>query len=196
MVRKWAPVFLVYGYNASYNRIGSATAKQDGTVGIDTDRPAVYVMQRSFVTEKAEYTNIIYRVHFPGVPFSLIPFNLTAGDNTGLMVVVTLNAKHQPVLVTTVHTCGCYRAIVPTNYLPDDALPKGWSFDRKQHVNGERLATRISFADKDDSVLLLELRPEVHRVMSVAVVPADQLCGDRYDRFEMAVRIANWDGPQ
>ncbi len=191
VVRKWAPAFLVYGYNDVYNRIGSAAAQQDGTIGIDTDRPTVYVMQRSFVTEKAEYTNIIYRVHFPGVPFSLIPFNLTAGDNVGLMVVVTLNAKHQPVLVTTVHTCGCYRAFVPTSYLPDDALPERWSFDREQNVNGEKLTPQISFANKDDPVLLLELRPELHRVMSVAVAPADQLSGNRYDRVEMAVAPAD-----
>ena len=115
---RWAPAFIIYGHSKNYNRIGGVSVEQDTKarekIVIDTENPTVYFMKRSFQTEKAIYTNYIYRVHFPKIPYSLIPFNLTAGKNVGLMVVVTLNAENLPVLVTTVHTCGCYKAIVPT----------------------------------------------------------------------------------
>ncbi|MBI5897482.1 MAG: hypothetical protein HZB24_16225, partial [Desulfobacterales bacterium] len=92
LVARWAPAFLTYGYSDAYNRIGRPTAAAEGNsqkVWVDPAQPTIYIMKRSFTTPKAAYTNLIYRVHFPEVPFSLVPFNLTAGENVGLMVVVT-----------------------------------------------------------------------------------------------------------
>lgn len=195
IVAKWAPAFLTYGYHDTYNRIGEAVARSgegnSDAVDIDTTQPTVYVMQRTFKTDQATYTNLIYRVHFPGVPYSLIPFNLTAGHNVGLMVVVTLNGAQQPVLVTTVHTCGCYKAFIPTTYLPADALPKGWDLDHSQRVYGEQLASQIDYEGSEEPVLLVHLRPEVHRVMTVEVVPAAHLHSDRYNRIAMSVEPAD-----
>ena len=145
----WAPAFVVYGHAEAFNRIGRPAVRMEGDgrgeeVFIDPEDPVVYFMQRSFATDKAAYTNLIYRVHFPKIPFSLIPFNLSAGDNVGLIVVVTLNTDNLPVLVTTVHTCGCYKAIVPTQYLPRDAFPEEWEGEVLD-VYGERLPPILNF---------------------------------------------------
>jgi len=111
---------------------------------------------------------LIYREHFPEVPFSLIPFNLTAGKNVGLIVVVTLDYRNLPVLVTTVHTCGCYKAIVPTQYLPRDAFPENWD-DGGLTVYGEHLPALLKFDALKSPRILVFLRPQVHRVMDLQV---------------------------
>ena len=174
-----APMFLIYDYEKDYNRIGQPSAGHDEQgreeIYVDVERPVVYYMVRKFRTHKGTYTNYIYRVHFPRVPFSLIPFHLTAGNNVGLLVFVTVDARNRPVLVTTVHTCGCYLSIVPTSYLPVDALPEDW----KQvpiKVYGERLPWKLEYARKDNPKLLVHLRPEVHRVMNLEIVEGLDLC--------------------
>lgn len=188
LLAQWAPVFAAYRQSEAHNRIGRPVARRTGggneAIDIDPDQPAVFVMQRNFETEKARYRNLIYRVHFPAVPYSLIPFHLTAGSNVGLMVVVTVNADDEPVLVTTVHTCGCYLAIIPTDYLPEEALPEGWR-KRPVDVYGETLTPELTFADVADPRLLVHLRPDIHRVMKLEVVPADRLESGRYASFSM-----------
>ena len=175
---RWAPAFAASAPDETYNRIGQPEVRQDDgedqEIIIDTDNPAVYFMQQSFATDKAVYTNLIYRVHFPEVPYSLIPFNLTAGKNVGLIVVITLNAENLPILVTTVHTCGCYLAIVPTRYLPQDAFPADWK-DEPQDVYGERLPPLLDLAGIQSPKILVYLRPGTHRIMDIAVKEANDL---------------------
>ena len=186
----WAPAFVTYGHGDYYNRIGRPAVKTDSEgdqqVFVDSADPVVYFMRRSFTTDKGTYTNLVYRVHFAKVPFSLIPFNLTAGKNVGLIVVVTLNAANQPVLVTTVHTCGCYKAIVPTQYLPRDAYPGDWSGESVD-VYGERLPPLLNFGDVRSPRVLVYLRPEVHRVMDLEVRDTRDLSGDPFRVIPMQV---------
>ncbi len=192
LIEQSVPAMLVYGYADNYNRIGrpSVEDKPDGTgnIRIDTGQPTVYVMKRTFATRRATYTNLIYRIHFPKVPYSLVPFNLTAGNNVGVMVIITLNQNNQPVLVTTVGTCGCYKAFVPTDYLIDEALPASWPSDGKQDIYGELLPTRLAYQGVQNPTLLIHLRPEVHRVMDIEVVPFEQLRSPRY--FQIPMEIA------
>jgi hypothetical protein len=180
---RWAPAFLAYDYAEAYNRIGRPVVERETgrseNIVVDVGQPAVYTMTRSFMTEKGQYTNLIYRVHFPGVPFSLIPFNLTTGKNVGLLVVVTLDQGNRPVLVTSVHSCGCYLAIVPTDFLPADALPVDWA-DASLEVYGERLPNRLDYSKKEKPTLLVHLRPGVHRVMDLEIVPARRLAAAPY----------------
>ena len=169
---RWAPAFIAYDHADTFNRIGRPTVRQedngDEEIFINSEEPVVYFMQRPFSTDKGAYTNLIYRIHFPEVPFSLIPFNLTAGKNVGLIVVVTLNADNLPVLVTTVHTCGCYNAIVPTQYLSHNAFPEDWK-EETLDVYGEHLPPLLNFQGVKSPQLLVYLRPGVHRVMGLEV---------------------------
>lgn len=173
LLLRYAPLFLTYDFQKVYNRIGSpeASKNEDGKIKIfvNSEKPVIYTLERTFSTSRGLYTNLIYRVHFPKVPFSLIPFNLTMGKNVGLMVVVTLDHQLNPVLVSTVHTCGCYLAIVPTSDLPESAIPECRN-EKPLKVYGEVLPAVLDFRDKENPRLLVHLRPQVHRVMNLEIV--------------------------
>ena len=175
---RFAPLFLTYNYSETYNRIGRPSARFDEQgieqVYVDHEEPTIYYMTRNFSTEKGTYTNLIYRVHFPKIPFSLIPFHLSAGKNPGLMVVITLDKLERPVLITTVGTCGCYAAIVPTSHLPSDALPLGWKKGPLK-VYGETLPSLVDYGNLKNSGLVVYLRSEVHRVMNLEAVEKERL---------------------
>lgn len=183
MVLRWSPNFVIYGHHFPYNRIGRPTVLKEKSGGekviIDTDHPIVYVMQRPFTTDKGTYTNLVYRIHFPEVPFSLVPFNLTAGKNVGILVVVTLDAGLRPILVTTVGTCGCYKAIVPTGYLSRSAFPENWT-DGTMEVYGEQLPGLLDYGAFSSPHLWIHLRPGVHRVMDLKVMPPRPSVDGRY----------------
>jgi hypothetical protein len=187
---RWAPAFVASGHADTFNRIGHPAVRQedngDEEVFIDPVEPVVYFLQRAFTTDKATYTNLIYRIHFPEVPYSLSPFNLTAGKNVGLIVVVTLNAESLPVLVTTVHTCGCYHAIIPTQYLPRDAFPEDWKEDILD-VYGEHLPPLLNFKDVQSPKILVYLRPDLHRVMNLEVRDMGDLSADPFRIIPMKI---------
>ncbi len=191
---RWAPAFVAYDHGRDYNRIGRPTVGRTPQgkerVFVDSQEPVAYFMKRTFATDKAAYTNLIYRVHFPKVPFSLIPFNLTAGNNVGLIVVVTLNSENLPVLVTTVHTCGCYKAMVPTQYLPRDAFPENWSGETLD-IYGERLPPLLNFESLESPRILVYLRPEVHRVMDLEIRDQQDLAAEPFRIIPM--RMASMD---
>ena len=191
-LHRFAPVFRVYDYHHRYNRIGRPVAKreEDGRerITIDADQPTIYFEKRPFSTAKGSYTNLIYRVHFPSVPYSLIPFNLTAGNNPGLIIVITLNRQEEPVLVTSVHTCGCYKALVATTALSEEALPL--KRQRKPDVikvYGEHLPAVIDYRHKSKPRLLVDLRPGVHRVMDLEIIDAPTI--DYVSSKEMVLKV-------
>ena len=190
VVENWAPAFVAYGHAEAYNRIGQPKVRleRDGDqdVYIDPADPIVYYLERSFSTERATYTNLVYRIHFQKVPFSLIPFNLTAGSNVGLLVVVTLDDRNRPVLVTSVGTCGCYKAIVPTEYLPKDAFPKDWKAEPLD-IYGEHLPPILNFKGIPTPRIVVYLRPGVHRVMNLEVMDARDLTADKFRIIPMKV---------
>ena len=177
-IARFAPVFLTYDHRNDYNLIGRPTAEYDEcgreSIYVNKNEPVIYYRVSRFTTPKGVYTNYIYRVHFPEVPFSFFPFHLTAGKNVGLMVFVTLDRNNRPVLVTTVHTCGCYASIVPTSYLPRDAFPEDWE-DGPLDVYGETLPGKLNYNEKTEPGLLVHVRPGVHRVMDLEIIDAPVL---------------------
>jgi hypothetical protein len=177
-VSQYAPAFLVHDYRKEFNRIGKPSAmisdNNKEKIYIDIDKPVYYYMVRTFRTEKDSYTNYIYRIHFPRVPFSLVPYYLTAGKNVGLITLVTVDSKDRPVLLTTVHTCGCYLAIVPTSYLSPDAYPDKWKEGRLK-VYGERLPAKLDYSNHSMPRVLIDLRPGVHRVMDIRIMDSESI---------------------
>jgi len=193
---RFAPMFLVYDYQNEYNRIGqpSARYKDNGSehIFVDIEKPVFYYMERQFKTDKGQYTNYIYRAHFPQVPFSLFPFYLTSGNNVGLMIIVTVDSKNRPALVTSVHTCGCYLAIVPTSHLPSDSLPENWKEGSKK-VYGEILPGKLDYTQNQNPKVLVYLRPDVHRVMNLEIIEdpvVDNGCGFKITNAPL-VRMEN-----
>ncbi len=173
LINRYAPVFLTDGQLNPYDRIGRPSSRYEKggkiKIYVDPESPAIYIMKRKFITKNGCYTNLIYRVHFSETPFKFLPFYLTAGKNVGLMVIITLDNTERPVLVTTVHTCGCYLAIIPTSDLPPNALPKRWKQEPLK-VYGERLPCLLDYATKKAPKLLVRLRSSVHRVMDLEIV--------------------------
>jgi hypothetical protein len=173
LLNQYAPIFLAYHHEKPYNRIGRPSVKLGGQewkcIYVDHEKPVIYCMKKKFSGNRDNYTNLIYRIHFPKVPFSLIPFYLTAGKNVGLIVVITLDSRHRPVLVATVHTCGCYLSLTPTSFLPQDAYPKNWK-KNPVCVYGEKLPWILDFSSHENPRLLVHLRPGVHRVMDLEII--------------------------
>lgn len=177
-----APVFVIEHPEQDYNRIGTPIIVNDGDGGelvtVDPDMATLFVEERSWQGKRGRYTNFIYRLHFQEVPFSLIPFEITAGKNVGLLVIVTVDSNNQPVLVTTLHTCGCYLAIVPTSCLDPAAFPPDWS-PNEQSVYGELLPGVLRYDDSPDKQKLhILLRESGHRVMNIWLAGVGG--GDRY----------------
>lgn len=176
-VARFAPVFAPQRTDLSYNRIGTPVARADAKgredVGVDPDTPAVYYEALPLTTERGAYTNLVYRVHFTKIPYRMRPSHVSAGPNVGLLVIVTVDADDNPLLVTTVHTCGCYLAFLPTAFLPADAYPDDWPTDAQQ-LFGETLPARLDLpAGLGPPRLVLTLREGTHRVMDAALVTPD-----------------------
>ncbi len=176
LLHRFAPTFWIEENAADYNRIGGVRALTTEKVTIDPDQPVIYAEQREFTTAGGTYTNLIYRVHFAAVPGGLSPYYLGAGKNVGLLILVTLDARQQPLLVTSVHTCGCYLAFFATSTLPDRMRPTDWKAGR-QIVYGENLPRLLDYAGRSPSAqrLQIRIRPGTHRVMDVWLATDDQL---------------------
>ncbi|MEN8141559.1 MAG: hypothetical protein ABFR97_10085 [Thermodesulfobacteriota bacterium] len=171
------PAFLLPGWQQPHNRIGQVRARplRGGRerIYVDGARPLIYHATMPFATARGRYVNQVYRVHFPAIPFSLVPFHLSAGRNVGLLVVITFDEQQLPLLVTTVNGCGCYVAIIPTNFLPAAAYPPDWPA-LSQEVYGETLPARLTFGPGHGR-LLVTVRPETHRVQALAGTTAADL---------------------
>ncbi len=172
-IDRFAPVFLVHSPQLDYNRIGTPIAilGEDGEeiITIDPDTPAIYVETRTFTTERGSYTNYIYRVHFLETPHTFFPITITAGDNPGLIVIITVDGDGQPLLVSQAGTCGCYIAILPTDHLDPSAYPGDWD-GKPLSVYGETLGPVLKYQTTPFPRLLLEIRPGTHRVMGMQVL--------------------------
>ena len=162
-----APVFVVEKPELDYNRIGAPTLKitEDDchTVTIDPSNAHIFAEKRSWQGELGRYTNLIYRIHFLKVPLN----HLTAGPNGGLLILLTLNEQGEPVLVTTLHTCGCYLSFIPTSFLAPSTFPSGWDTEG-QEVYGEYLPGLLNYTYRQpDEKLHILIGDGTHRVTAL-----------------------------
>ncbi len=138
LLSRFAPIFIIENAEKPYNRIGTPQAMrtndQEEKVFVDPSRPTVYTETRKFKTPGGSYKNLIYRIHFEKIPSRICPFYLGAGSNVGLIVVITLNHREEPLLYTMVHTCGCYLTFIPTSFMPEYGFPEGWKKNNKSYM--------------------------------------------------------------
>ncbi len=168
-----APTFLVRDAEQPFNKIGSPNVGpgngKDPIVFVDPEKPAIYFETQEFTTTKGRYTNLIYRIHFKEVPLGWTSVNLTAGRNPGLLFIYTLDEGGTLLLITTVHTCGCYLAFFPTESMPRVFLPKNWSAD-PQWIYGYTLPSSLQIPKKPaDGRITFTLESETHRIGNVTV---------------------------
>ncbi len=189
---RYSPFFIIENFKEPFNLIGTVRARLDKKgeeeLYVDPEKAAIYVQKRTFETDKGSYTNLIYRVHFERVPFSLVPFYLVKGENVGIFVIVTLNEKGEPILFTTLHTCGCYLGFIPTSYLPEEALPEKW--DKKdQWVYGYTLPGLLQYPPtfKNEIRPVIIIRSGTHRMKNVQLGETDELL-KTYDIFDAQLK--------
>ena len=176
LVQTMTPAFILQKVQERHNRIGRVQAtgtRKAATVSVDPEVAAIYAGSRSFATAKATYTNLIYRIHFPELPFSLIPFHFGAGKHVGLLVLLTLDADQRVLLVTTAQTCGCYAVSIPTQALSASLYPDDWPA-APVAVFGEWLPSQLPPIGEHDALQVV-VRPDVHRIMALEVVPRPTL---------------------
>ncbi|MFH0785712.1 MAG: hypothetical protein V2B20_27710 [Pseudomonadota bacterium] len=167
------PAFLLKEPSKTFNQIGTpsvaAGTGQEPEIFVTPEKPAVFFESQKFSTTKGVYTNIIYRIHFPEVPLSWASLNLTAGRNPGLLFIYTLDESGTLLLVTTVHTCGCYLAFFPTEAMPREALPQNWSTS-PQSIYGFTLPSILRFPNSDTANrITFTLESEIHRISDITV---------------------------
>jgi len=180
LIKRYMPIFVIENQKEDYNLIGTVSAKKTEDSNeftyISPKTATIYTEKRIFKTLNNSYTNLIYRVHFEKVPDGLSPFYIAAGNNTGLIVIVTLNQLNQAVLYTTVHSCGCYLAFVPTSYMPESSHPKGWSTQR-QIAYSENLPGLLDYKKSPpiQRKVGLLIRGGTHRVKDIWLLKPDSL---------------------
>ncbi|MDH3346647.1 MAG: hypothetical protein OEM02_00905 [Desulfobulbaceae bacterium] len=175
VIDEFAPHFLVKEAHQDYNLIGRPMVRmnQEGKqeIFVDPDHSSMFFQREDFNTSNARYHNLIYRIHFEQVPFKPGDFHITYGKNVGLLVIITLNEQNVPLLVTTVHTCGCYLAFFPCPAMPPAALPDNWPMDY-QTLYGINLPSFLVPDDQQSSSLkypniIITLNGGTHRVSNV-----------------------------
>ncbi len=171
-----SPAFAISNPKKQYNLIGTPSVQlqaQGPEVIVDPAQPTIYFESQTFSTHKDSYKNLIYRIHFEKVPFSFTELHLTTGRNPGLLVIYTLDKEDRLLLITTLHSCGCYLAFFPTDNLPQKAYPKNWP-KIEQDVYGYSLPNLIRLASQPPSgKIFFTLESGNHRISDAEFIETD-----------------------
>jgi len=181
LLRCFAPVVISEGAEQDHNRIGAPELER-GLFGwldarVDPERPVLYAEVLHDALAGRELLHLVYRMHFSKIPLRLSPHVFEAHRNAGLLLLVTLDAaSREPLFVTSVHTCGCYRALIPTTRVPDDHLPPSWPAELRVH--GHTLPARLPPPVAGTRPVVLTLTADRHRVSDVRVGTLDGVAAD------------------
>ncbi len=180
LLQQFAPVIVPENTTREFNRLGRASLRYDDKqqieAYIDPRAPTFYAEQRAITLPSGrQITNLIYRAHFPAVPLP----HLTAGDNGGLLFIVTLDANNALLLITAVHTCGCFLTFFPTDHMEKESLPNHWPANT-QTVYDEILPAQLLLKENPTESLRIVFvtRSETHRIADVRLASREQLRQD------------------
>ena len=175
----YAPAWVIEGAERSYNRVGTPMLRRAWTGGlrvrVDPQTPTLFAEIREDRLAGRAVQQLVYRAHFEKIPLRFSPFFFEAHRNPGLLAIVTLDAQSgAALLVTTVHTCGCYVAVIPTADFDPAWLPEDWPRTTLK-VYGKRLPATLP-ALVAGSRVHLDVEPGGHRIRDVQVRPdADEV---------------------
>jgi hypothetical protein len=150
-----APVFEIETHSAMlapFDRFGVPTwTRSAAAPRIDTARPVVYQHESQMVYRGRVLTQRAYTLWFPERPHQG-SFDLLAGAIDGLIVRLTFATDGTPLMMDTIHACGCYHMFFPAEGVT--LRPGGAAHEEPAFVPaalpplraGERLVVRISAA--------------------------------------------------
>lgn len=169
LLRCFAPVFTIDEGEKAFDRIGAPTVDRTGgrqRVFVDPEVHRVYGEVRRDRVGAVDVIQLVYRIHFTKLPFTLRVF-YERHRNAGLLTIITLRADtHVPLFFTTVYTCGCYSALLPSDQLPKDVLPSKWPDDTRV-IWGKKLPAFVKGADLPQSRLIVSMEARTHRVIDM-----------------------------
>jgi len=168
-----APTLRIVDAEHRYNRIGTPMLYPGLLFGVkarvDPEVPAAFVERREDRIAGRPVIQLVYRVHFEKIPLRFSRYFFEAHRNPGLIVMLTSDAETGELLfASTVHTCGCYLAIVPTDAVDPAWLPEDWPAE--QRLFGQRLPGRLS-AQAVARGLRITVESKSHRVTAMEAGP-------------------------
>ena len=167
LLAQYAPVFDIEtpkgaGANARSHtdHFGALRFTTNDTPGIDIDNPVAY-QRIAFTRYRGQtLTQLVYSIWFPERPASQM-IDLLAGHLDGVMIRITLDERGIPLLVDSIHSCGCYHLFFPTPRLSPRPAPQShmeWAFIPATLPllgAGQRVQLRLASA----SHYLVDIRP-------------------------------------
>ncbi len=148
-----APVFDIEA-EREYDRIGAPRWRSAGQLAVDTGEAVVYQRLTHTLVQGRALVQLVYTAWFSERP-KRGAFDLLGGAIDGLIVRITLSPDGRPLLVDTIHACGCYHLFFPAagvtlrSGAPAD---EEWAFvpaALPRWQAGDRFAIRISSASHD-----------------------------------------------
>ncbi|MCW5632901.1 MAG: hypothetical protein KIT17_06140 [Rubrivivax sp.] len=124
-----APVFEVE-VRGDFDRFGAPAWGPDGLPRVNTGAPVVYQRLAHTRWQGRWLLQLVYTVWFPERP-ARSSTDLLAGTLDGVIVRLTLDEHGRPLLMDTIHACGCYHLFFPSAALRARAdAPQGeeWLF--------------------------------------------------------------------
>ncbi len=168
LLERFAPVFWIEQGEAEWNRVGTPFIRRRCMaewVRVDPERATLYAEVIPERVGERECLQLVYRLHFDQLAFTWKDF-ASLHRNAGLLVLITLEKDSLvPLVLTTVHTCGCWLAVLPTDRLEPLALPGDWPPSRVE-IAGESLPAVVSVPEPG-SRWILHLATRTHRVRDV-----------------------------
>ncbi len=149
----YAPLLDIEAQGA-FDEIGAPAWQHDGRIGVDTHRPVVYQRLAQTLVRGQPLLQLVYTLWFPERPKSS-RFDLLAGALDGLILRITLAPDGTPLMLDTIHACGCYHLFFPA---PGVTLRAGapsneeWAFvpaELPAWRPGSRFVVRIASATHD-----------------------------------------------
>ncbi len=161
---------------ASFDRPGRLHWASENAVTptVDHEKPALYVRHAFTRWGRQVLIQLVYTAWFAQRPAEG-PLDLLAGSLDGVTVRITLGPHGEPLMIDTMHPCGCYHMFFPTQGVttkpaPDDAAE--WAFTPKTlpaYSAQDRLVVGIASANHDVVAMQVEPRAGLPRPANVSL---------------------------
>jgi hypothetical protein len=150
LLRAHAPVFEIEQRGA-FDAFGAPVWNGADRIEIDRTRPTVYERIAFTLVQGEPLVQLVYTLWFPERP-RRGPFDLVGGALDGVIVRLTLGRDGTPVLLDTIHACGCYHLFFPApgvELKPGAPANEEWAFVPARLpalAPGARVVVRIASA--------------------------------------------------